>query len=126
MTTGMRILAIEDDAATADAFRAVLEDDGHEVRVAGDGRKALAELASFQPDVVILDLMLPALSGHALLRYLRELPEYRRIPILVVSGAVPTLQRLDDVQGVLRKPFELTELLSLIGQVRASVRARLN
>jgi CheY-like chemotaxis protein len=121
---GLRILAVEDDPPTAEVVRSVLEGEGHEVRVAADGRKALAELAGWQPDVVILDLMLPALSGHELLRYLRELPEYRQVPVLVMSGWLPTLAKLDGATTVLSKPFELTQLIAMIGGLRATLASR--
>lgn len=120
----LRILAVEDDPDTAEAVRAVLQDAGHEVRVALDGRKALAELAGWQPDVVILDLLLPALSGHALLRYLRELPEYRQVPVLVMSGALPTLSELDEATSVLAKPFELAQLIDIVGGLRVTLASR--
>lgn len=121
MLEGSRILCVEDDPATAEVFRAALESDGHEVRIAADGRKALAELAGWRPDIVILDLLLPALSGHALLRYLRDLPEYRQVPVLVVSGALPTLRKVDGASAVLQKPFELRDLIALIAGLRESL-----
>ncbi|MGH2379537.1 MAG: response regulator [Candidatus Limnocylindria bacterium] len=124
MLGGLRILAVEDDDPTAELVRAVLEGDGHEVRIASDGRKALAELAGWRPDIVILDLLLPALSGHALLRYLRDLPEYRQVPVLVMSAALPTLQEVDGATAVLAKPFELPELLTLIAGLRATLAMR--
>lgn len=124
MLEGLRILAVEDDPDTAEAVRAVLQDEGHEVRIALDGRKALAELAGWQPDVVILDLLMPALSGHALLRYLRDLPEYRQVPVLVMSGALPTLAKVDGATSVLAKPFELAQLIDIIGGLRATLASR--
>lgn len=124
MLEGLRILAVEDDPPTAEVVRSVLEGEGHEVRIALDGRKALAELAGWQPDVVILDLLLPALSGHALLRYLRDLPEYRQVPVVVMSGALPTLAKLDGATSVLPKPFELTQLISMIATLRATLASR--
>lgn len=118
----LRILTIEDDGPTADAFRNVLADGGHEVHVASDGRTALAELAAWRPDVIVLDLLLPSLSGHTLLRYLRQLPEYRGIPVVIVSGALPALGRLDGANAVLRKPFDLRELLALVERLRPASR----
>ncbi|MBI2774196.1 MAG: response regulator [Chloroflexi bacterium] len=120
----LRVLAVEDDAETAETFRAVLADQGYDIRVARDGRKALAELAGWRPDVMILDLLLPSLSGHALLRYLRGLPEYRRMPILIVSGALPTLLDLDGASVALPKPFELGQLVAILDQLRASLLTR--
>lgn len=124
MLEGLRILAVEDDPDTAEVVRAVLDEEGHEVRVALDGRKALAELAGWQPDVVILDLLMPALSGHALLRYLRDLPEYRQVPVLIMSGALPTLAKVDGATSVLPKPFELAQLVSMVGSLRTMLRSR--
>lgn len=124
MVEGLRILAVEDDPDTAEVVRAVLQDEGHDVRVAPDGRKALAELAGWQPDIVILDLLMPALSGHALLGYLRDLPEYRQVPVLVMSGALPTLAKVDGATSVLAKPFELTQLVDMIGGLRAMLASR--
>lgn len=124
MLEGLRILAVEDDPDTAEVLRAVLHEEGHDVRIALDGRKALAELAGWQPDIVILDLLLPALSGHALLRYLRDLPEYRQVPVLIVSGALPTLAKVDGATTVLPKPFELARLISMVGSLRTMLAAR--
>lgn len=124
MLEGLRILAVEDDTDTAEVLRAVLHEEGHDVRIALDGRKALAELAGWQPDIVILDLLLPALSGHALLRYLRDLPEYRQVPVLIVSGALPTLAKVDGATTVLPKPFELARLISMVGSLRTMLAAR--
>jgi two-component system response regulator MprA len=124
VTERSRILLVEDDHETASAVRAALEDGGHDVRVASDGRKALAELAAWPPDMVVLDLLLPTMSGHALLGYLRALPEYRQVPVLILSAALPTLQRLDRASAVLPKPFDLAELVRLIAGMRATLAAR--
>lgn len=105
----------------ADLVMATLEQGGNDVRIASDGRQALAELATWLPDVVVLDLMLPSMSGHALLQYLRDLPEYRQVPVLVMSGALTTLHRLDGASAVLAKPFDLNELVALIAGLRSMV-----
>lgn len=126
MLEGLRILAIEDDVETAESVRSILEEDGHEVHIAADGRKALAELAGWRPDLIILDLLLPALSGHALLRYLRELPEYRQVPVLVLSGALASYQPFDGASAVLRKPFEVGDLVALVSRLRFSMMPRDN
>lgn len=126
MLEGLRILAVEDDAETAESVRSILEEDGHEVRIASDGRKALAELAGWRPDLIVLDLLMPALSGHALLRYLRQLPEYRQVPVLVMSGALASLQPLDGVSAVLRKPFDVGDLVALVTRMRGSMMPRDN
>ena len=78
-----RILVVEDDAEIADVLRRTLRAEGHEVRTAGDGEKALEEAAEFLPDLVILDLGLPKIDGVEVLRRLRESDD---VPILVLTA----------------------------------------
>ena len=67
-----RILIIEDNAALAQGLANNLELEGHQVRMAPDAARGLAEAGGFAPDLVVLDLMLPDQSGYRVLRELRE------------------------------------------------------
>lgn len=108
----MRILVVEDDAKTVSLLRAGLEPDGHELAVAADGRQGLLRAASNDYDLLIVDRMLPALDGVALVRTLRAASI--QVPVLFLTA----LGGIDDrVEGLraggddyLVKPFALAEL----------------
>ena len=85
MTRG-RILIVEDEADLAWVEQFNLESEGYDVRVALEGRTAIAALDSFQPHVMILDLMLPHISGWEVLAKANELPRAQRPLVIVVSA----------------------------------------
>jgi signal transduction histidine kinase/CheY-like chemotaxis protein len=83
---GRRVLVVDDNADARDAMQFLLEDDGHEVRSAGDGPGALEEARSFQPQVVLLDIGLPGMDGYEVSRALRAVAGCERALIVAVSG----------------------------------------
>ena len=83
---GRRVLVVDDNADAREALRYLLEEDGHDVRSAGDGPSALEEARSFQPDVVLLDIGLPGMDGYEVARALRAHPGGERALIVAVSG----------------------------------------
>jgi len=110
-----RILVVEDEAQLRFALRRYLEQAGYEVREVEDGAGALREVAAFKPDVVLLDLMLPDMSGVDVCRDIRRGHE---TPIVVLSalGDEDTKVRALD-QGAddyLTKPFGMEELFARI------------
>jgi CheY-like chemotaxis protein len=82
-----QVLIAEDEALTALSLVDHLEDLGHTVRDAADGALALRELESFEPDIVVTDLMMPNLDGYEFIRRLRRRPG-RSIPVILIT-AVP-------------------------------------
>ena len=87
-----KILIVEDDAATAYAYRGCLERAGYAVHVAVDGEAGLEYIQQSAPDGVLLDLMLPKVNGIELLKSIRALHHLARIPIIVYTNAfVPKL-----------------------------------
>ncbi|MFD7551866.1 response regulator transcription factor [Streptomyces sp. NPDC059578] len=80
---GARILVAEDDAKHAGLIRIYLEQDGHAVHVAGDGRAALDRARTARPDLVVLDVMLPGIDGLDICRILRAESD---VPILLVTA----------------------------------------
>src|SRR5207248_3085994 len=80
--SGARILVVDDEVQLRRALRRSLEGHGYEVREVGDGQSALATFPTFKPDVVLLDLMLPDMSGVAVCAELRRDHE---TPIIVLS-----------------------------------------
>ena len=85
-----KIAIIEDDLIVANIYRNKFNVDGFHVEIAHDGTAGLELLTHFQPDVVLLDLMLPEISGLELLRKIREHPEFKELPIIVFSSTYLT------------------------------------
>src|SRR5438045_3639160 len=114
MTRG-RVLIAEDEATLAWVEQFNLESEGYEVRVAPEGRAAVAEIDAFEPHVLILDVMLPFLDGWSVLDSIREMPEERRPKVILVSAAAGVADRAQAerlrVASFLPKPFEMDELL---------------
>jgi two-component system response regulator MprA len=128
----LRVLVIEDDPLLRASIEDALDDAGHEVRTACDGAEALAYLEERAawidpdelPEVIVLDLMMPNMSGE--LFRIHQLSDVRiaDIPTLVITAKVLT-RGAQDALGelpVLRKPFALTKLLEAIGELAAPVK----
>ena len=84
--------------------------EGFDVREANNGYTALVMLETHNPDLIVLDLGLPVVSGHYIQQEIAARSEARRIPVLVVTGSTDDLSRLD-VECVLRKPIAPDELV---------------
>jgi DNA-binding response OmpR family regulator len=112
-----RILLVEDEPLTAEVFARALSRDGHRVEVARDGLQALRSLHEGAPDLVVLDMSLPALPGSELVRRLRE-EGHVDLPIVVVSGSSPVESDLLPAQlhpGLwLCKPLKPRELVRVV------------
>ena len=83
---GRRVLVVDDNADACDAMKFLLEEEGHEVRTAGDGPAALEEARIRPPEVVLLDIGLPGMDGYEVARALRALPGCELASIVAVSG----------------------------------------
>jgi CheY-like chemotaxis protein len=79
-------LVVEDDPATREIFRRILEKDGWAVAEAGSSRAALGCVAEHRPRLILLDLMMPDMDGFEFLEELRQHPEWRSIPVVVVTA----------------------------------------
>lgn len=117
-----RVLLVEDEVNIAEAIRFILTRDGHEVTVESDGRAALARVADLAPDLVILDLMLPGLSGLEILSALRAAEATRSLPVLMLTakgqGRDREAAEAAGVSDFMTKPFANADM-------RAKVRALL-
>ena len=120
-----RVLVIDDEPPIRKLLRTGLGTQGYEIVEAPNARAALEELARAEPDLIILDLGLPDLSGHELLRRIREAHE--AVPVLVLSsrdderGKVEALDLGAD--DYVTKPFGMNELLA---RMRTALRHKLN
>jgi PAS domain S-box-containing protein len=81
-----RVLIVEDDLDTRDMFRHILQKEGWTVTEAANGRLALEQLTDTVPDLILLDLMMPEMDGFQFVSAMRQQPEWRSVPILVVTA----------------------------------------
>jgi two-component system, OmpR family, KDP operon response regulator KdpE len=120
MTSKGRVLVVDDEHSIRRAVGRALTARGYDVQLATDGEEALSVAAAFQPDLVVLDLNLPALDGLSVCRQLRV---WSRVPILVLSvreDEADKVAALDlGADDYLTKPFGIDELLA---RVRALLR----
>jgi two-component system response regulator RegX3 len=116
----VRILVVEDEESLADTVRYNLEREGYSVAVATDGRKALERFRSQNPSLVILDLMLPEMSGLDVCRQIRQISN---VPIIMVTAKDSEADKVSGLElgadDYVTKPFSVRELVS---RVRAHLR----
>lgn len=108
------ILLVEDDAPSRELYCFALQRSGHDVVSVEDGFAALQHIESALPQVIVLDMILPRLSGRDFLRQLRANPETRKIPVVIITGS--DVSNLSERAGipVLQKPFALSLLVDTV------------
>jgi CheY-like chemotaxis protein len=82
-----KILIVEDDAIVRQVYQTKFKMEGFEVETAVDGKTAVEVLRGFLPDVVLLDLMMPGISGNEVLKFIRSQPELRSTPVVVFTNS---------------------------------------
>lgn len=112
------ILVVDDEEPIQELLRFNLEKEGYFVRVAKDGQEALQHVENDQPDLIVLDLMLPGMDGLEVCRKLRANPKFQQIPIIMLTAKG---EEFDKVLGLelgaddyMTKPFSPRELLARI------------
>jgi len=109
-----RILITDDEERVVKVLTLLLRHPDLEIDHASTGEEALEKIRSTQYDLLILDLMLPGLSGNDVLKALREEPPYEQIPVIILSGRNEDSTVLDTLKDgaayYLTKPFEPAEL----------------
>jgi len=114
------LLVVEDDTDVREYFHLALRQAGHAVSVAADGLEALRRIdAGFLPDVIVLDLGLPVLSGHEVLAELVAHSDTRSIPVIIVTGSLVWPLHAN-VLCALLKPVTAEELLATIEECLAA------
>ena len=122
--TGVRILIADDERAIATSLEFLLRNDGYETEIARDGEEALRAARTFRPALIVLDLMLPRMSGLEVCRALRADPLQSRIKILMLTarGANTDLTRAEaaGVDYYQVKPFSTQDLLVQVRRLLAT------
>lgn len=119
-----RILVVEDDPDLGQLLRFQLEQAGYQVRVNATGAGLPAQLAEFEPSLVVLDWMLPAADGLELLRQLRRQPRTARLPVILLTARGEEADRIRGLDvgadDYVSKPYSPRELLA---RIRARLRS---
>lgn len=120
---GRHVLLIEDEANITEAIRFLLTRDGWQVDTHADGSDAVEVIRAADPDLVILDVMLPGKSGMDILRELRDCEVLRDLPVLMLTARGQSRDReLAEKAGVSRfmtKPFSNAEVLTAVRDLLA-------
>jgi adenylate cyclase len=124
-----RVLMVEDDPAQRMSIRSVLEPQQWRVTEADNGRVALEMLAKEIPDIILIDLMMPEMDGFQLITALRERPDWRRIPVIVITAldltAADRARLNSGVEGILLKnSFDPAHLVQTVRQAVANARRK--
>jgi CheY-like chemotaxis protein len=82
-----KILIVEDEAFLADALEITFKDEGFEVLKAANGQIGLDMTIANKPNIVLLDLLMPVMDGKTMLHKLREIPEFKTLPVIVLTNA---------------------------------------
>ena len=117
----IKILVVEDEEAISNLLKYNLTAEGFEVNIVDDGDDALISAEEFQPDIILLDWMLPNVSGIEICRQLRARKETRAIPVIMLTARAEEEDRLrgfdKGADDYVTKPFSMKELVARIHAV---------
>ncbi|MFC1576015.1 HD-GYP domain-containing protein [Gemmatimonadota bacterium] len=115
---GGKILIVDDDPDIQRVLSRMLQPEGYRIFQAGDGEEGLAVAQAEQPDVILLDVVMPKLNGFHVCRQLKALEEFRLTPVVLITGLSDVQDRVAGIlagaDDFLSKPFEQTELLARV------------
>ncbi len=120
---GKKILLVDDDADFVEATKLILESKSYDVVVSYDGKEGLEKAQTEEPNLIILDVMMPEMDGYEVCAKLKSDPKYRHIPILLLTAvgeAIPTTSYTKEMgmkieaDDYIPKPVELNELVERV------------
>jgi twitching motility two-component system response regulator PilG len=122
------VLVVDDSPTVRKIVQLTLQRENMRVITASDGLSALAAVADEDPDLILLDVMLPRMDGYNICRIIRDKMEFRHIPIIMLSGKDGLFDkvrgRLAGSSEYLTKPFDSVELVQSVKKHLASAPAR--
>ena len=118
---GTRVLVIDDEPEITDIVEAFLTEAGYSVSSENQPTNAVAKVKEFQPNVILLDIMMPGLDGYDICQQIKELPDMAHVPIIFLTGK----DRADDMgrsfkvggDMFIKKPFSCERLLEIVNIV---------
>jgi len=125
MNTNKKILIVDDETINLDFFDVMLSKLGFAVEKASDGKEALEKVRRFLPDLILLDNIMPNMTGWEVTKILKNDPKYREIPIIMFSALDDVKDKVEGfelgVDDYITKPFNFSEVLA---RIRAVLRNR--
>jgi CheY-like chemotaxis protein len=123
-----RILVIDDDADIVTYLGTILKDHGYEVLTATDGAAGLETARRDRPDLICLDIAMPPPTGVRVYRDLRDDPELKGIPVVMVTGVMPQFKefihhrkKVPPPDGYIQKPFDPADVIATVGRLLTPV-----
>ncbi|MHC4695437.1 MAG: response regulator [Planctomycetota bacterium] len=102
-----QVLVVDDDKNTVKYLSAVLSEHGYDPLAAYDGNEGLQKIKQTNPDLIVLDVMMPKKSGFVLFKQLKRDEQYRDIPVLMLTGVSGILEELEDhKEETFEKPYD--------------------
>jgi len=122
MQTSTKILIIEDERELIDLLKAKLEKEGFRVETAYDGEEGLRQVAAYQPDLILLDIVMPKMDGYEVLEHLNE--NNNKIPIIIISNSgqpveIEKTKKLGAVDHLIKTEFSPLDVLKKVRKVLA-------
>ena len=109
------ILVVDDEFDLTGTLRAILEGEGYRVETCADGRAAIECVKATRPDLILMDVMMPVMSGFEALHAMRRTPGLDSVPVVLMSSVILGVRREDyRWQAFLGKPFSLEALLKTV------------
>ncbi|HEU4851745.1 MAG TPA: response regulator [Telluria sp.] len=119
-----RILIVDDEPNIVISLEFLLQKSGFEVGIARDGEQALSQMAAFQPDLVLLDIMLPKLNGYEVCQKIRENRDWDRVKVVMLSAKGRELEVNKGIalgaDAYVTKPFSTRELVERVRSLLAA------
>ena len=116
-----KILVADDEKVNVDFFKVMLSKIGFEVEVAYDGQEVLDKVEPFSPDLIILDLLMPKISGFDVAKILKKEEKTKEIPIVVLSAVSDVKEKVDllgiGIEDYITKPFNFIEIIARIRNI---------
>jgi CheY-like chemotaxis protein len=114
-----KILVCDDDEGILDMVSFVLEDSGYEVIPEKNSMNVYSQIEKEQPDLLLLDLWMPVLSGDQVLRVLKSNPETSTLPVIVVSASTEGQKIAQDAgaSNFIAKPFDIDQLVKMVNRM---------
>lgn len=126
METGAKVLVVDDEPNVLKSLAQYLTIEDFDVEMASNGIEALEKVESFCPELILLDVMMPGMDGFEVLEKIKEMPDHKNTPIIMLTAKDQSSDVLKGYQSgatsYLVKPFDLDELVETIHQTLESAR----